>query len=1167
MKTRIVSLILILIIGADLKAQSTINGFVTDSLNNPIPDASVYLSKTTFGTLTDSKGAYTLSIPQNGVYEMITSFVGFKANSQIINANGKIQTINIRLSINMILLNEVTVSSKDKNRLKNYSQFVKLFIGETDNSHNCKILNPEDLHFYRDSQDDLLKGFSIKPIRIENKALGYLIIYDLTDFTFNFKSGFLRFAGNHYFQPLSGNKREIRLWTHDRLTAYYGSRMHLLRALYSDSLLQENFKISECKLDPVTKDCLAFIPVPGSRIRVSRSGSKIALYDSNPVFIRYTDNHPELATGLLGFQSQERESTLTFSDTLNVYQNGYFDNPYSVVWGGEMANERIADMLPFDFLPYEKLTVKPDSDLTASPIEYYLHLQQISRSPDQVFVQLDRNMYKAGDTIYFQAYIRDRFTNDFESKSISLYALLFDEKQSVADSSRFKINNSTSSGWLTIPADRHSGRYHFVAFTSMMQNYDPSDAFQLDLSVSGRDNDPDKSGSLINKSNNQPLNSPESDGQLYDLRFLPEGGTLIAGLEQRIGFNATNSKGEPVYIEGLLKTGAGNTVDTIKSGNYGPGFFFCTPQPGMYVELIRGSSKEKFWPIPDPANQGISLSIKQVDNRSFAVEIQSDSYSGEKVTVSGVMNMNQILSRELKLDKKQRIVVQTDQLPSGIAQITLFNSEMRPVAERLIYVNSDKRLKLSIIPGSDLYKPGQETELTISVTDSQGNPAEGICSISVADSISGHDPEIFTPGIEYSFNYQPYFLFNLPPKVLIKGLENLSSGDRDLMLMVYGWSKYNWDFTAEVIPDKEMSDFDILKMKILETSKKHSNIRRMDLISLEGPSIMHLLLNNYGEISLPLDSLPEVTRSVTMMPYTKDRKRVTEAMLSIPFSENYFKSKILLTPLPVVPKDEFIIPPVNYKILPVDGVIEIPEVIIKAHPENKPVYQNIYEERYKYANIVSSDPDLIRTSWDIENAIRRLIPGVDITDNAVISPHGGTSFFGHNIGFLFVLDGMPLYSNGWRTAKSISISDMASITVLEGNQARAIYGLDASGGVVFLNTMFHDPSLNKPHNKWKSQNKNDNMRLPVSIYRSNIEFYNPAKFEAENNPVFKRRSTIFWKSDIYFNGKDPVKIKYTNLKHQGPVIITVNGASVNNMVGNGKAGYVVNNNTIDFDDF
>jgi hypothetical protein len=83
------------------------------------------------------------------------------------------------------------------------------------------------------------------------------------------------------------------------------------------------------------------------------------------------------------------------------------------------------------------------------------------------------------------------------------------------------------------------------------------------------------------------------------------------------------------------------------------------------------------------------------------------------------------------------------------------------------------------------------------------------------------------------------------------------------------------------------------------------------------------------------------------------------------------------------------------------------------------------------------------------------------------------------------------------------------------------------------------------------------MLLPLSIYRPEVEFYTPSGKDIESDPMLGSRSTIFWNSQVYFNGKDPVHIKFTNSKRQGPVMITVNGASFNNYFGTGKAGYQV----------
>jgi len=81
--------------------------------------------------------------------------------------------------------------------------------------------------------------------------------------------------------------------------------------------------------------------------------------------------------------------------------------------------------------------------------------------------------------------------------------------------------------------------------------------------------------------------------------------------------------------------------------------------------------------------------------------------------------------------------------------------------------------------------------------------------------------------------------------------------------------------------------------------------------------------------------------------------------------------------------------------------------------------------------------------------------------------------------------------------------------------------------------------------------------VPIDIYRKTIEYYSPTKFDLDTDPTLQGRATILWESEVYFDGKEPVKIKYTNLNHNGPVVIIINGASVNNLIGAGRASYLV----------
>ncbi len=320
---------------------------------------------------------------------------------------------------------------------------------------------------------------------------------------------------------------------------------------------------------------------------------------------------------------------------------------------------------------------------------------------------------------------------------------------------------------------------------------------------------------------------------------------------------------------------------------------------------------------------------------------------------------------------------------------------------------------------------------------------------------------------------------------------------------------------------------------------------------------MHLFTNNLGEISLPLDSLPEITRSVTMMPDTKNEKRVTGAMFSIPYNEKFFKSNKLNIPQPLIPLNVYSKAPADQYFVFDSEVIPIQEVVIKGHSENKKVYHDKYEEMYQYAYIKSLDYNLLWTSFSLDDAVRRLIVPYRMTNEYIIlfSPH---SFFGASVPALVVQDGMPIYFHGWQSVHWIQPSEITSLTILKGTQAVALYGLAASGGVIFINTRTNDPNFMKIRTDWRLQHKKDKMLLPISIYRQDKEFYRPTKFDIEKDPEIQSRSTIYWESEVYFNGNEPVKIKYLNLKNKGPVIITINGASVNNLVGTGRAKYMVN---------
>lgn len=338
------------IFSVNLQAQTTLTGLVTDSLNQPIPYASVYLAKTTFGTMTNEKGAYSLSAPAEGTYELTASYIGYESQSQLIKLNASDKPINFRLRERPILIKEVTVKEKDKNRPQNYALFQKCFIGKSTYSPYCTIENSKDLIVYRDSENKNLIAYSIRPLIITNSALGYKIFYDLRYFRYDLQNEHLRFAGYYYFKDISNQKRANSRTMRNRLIAYYGSRTHFLRALFADSLRQENYEICNIETDSCHTKAITH-SMKEEEIRLAVSADSMSLYHFNPVMIYYTDNHPELYPLPNIFNPRSHYSVIRLNDTVQVYKNGYYSDVYNISWAGSMADDRIAEMLPYDFVP------------------------------------------------------------------------------------------------------------------------------------------------------------------------------------------------------------------------------------------------------------------------------------------------------------------------------------------------------------------------------------------------------------------------------------------------------------------------------------------------------------------------------------------------------------------------------------------------------------------------------------------------------------------------------------------------------------------------------------------------------------------------------------------------------------------------------------------------
>ncbi|MCJ7819735.1 MAG: carboxypeptidase-like regulatory domain-containing protein, partial [Bacteroidales bacterium] len=184
-------LILIFAIVSSNAFSQIIKGTVLDKNSRaPVDFAAVFFNGTFVGTNTDKNGCFELDISQNSSMPLTISALGY--NSVTLTEYYINKPISIFLETKVFGLKEVIVSGKASSwtRRINLEIFLREFLGSTLNSWNSEIVNKDDIIFYQNPGTDTLNAYSLKPIIIQNKSLGYIIYYYLDKFAYCNSNGY-----------------------------------------------------------------------------------------------------------------------------------------------------------------------------------------------------------------------------------------------------------------------------------------------------------------------------------------------------------------------------------------------------------------------------------------------------------------------------------------------------------------------------------------------------------------------------------------------------------------------------------------------------------------------------------------------------------------------------------------------------------------------------------------------------------------------------------------------------------------------------------------------------------------------------------------------------------------------------------------------------------------
>ena len=403
---------------------------------------------------------------------------------------------------------------------------------------------------------------------------------------------------------------------------------------------------------------------------------------------------------------------------------------------------------------------------------------------EKIYVHFDKGVYNPGETIWFKAYIQAGFLPSNISRNF--YAELIDPATGkLLQRKVVPVFESSTASHFDLPLNLDIPEVVFRAYTNWMLNFDSSFLYTKTLRVVT------KSDAGMAQVAAPPI-----------LKFFPEGGDLVAGLATNVAFKGTDSRGFPIKVQGVVKDAKGATVASFKSIHNGMGKFELEPAAGATYTAEWKDEKGVSYKAELPAvkNSGAVLQINGTGpRRSFVVKRSMDA-GPEMNKVFIVANIYSQVVYKATVDLSTNFMtsgmIPTDNLPSGILQVTLFNSNWQAVAERITFVNNNDYLFLADIIdlGKNLGKRGKNI-ISVEVPDTlRSNLSVSVTDLAVSDEGKEDIFSRFMLTDELKgFIYQPAYYFSSTADSVQQHLE--------LVMLTHGWRRFKWeDLAAGKVP-------------------------------------------------------------------------------------------------------------------------------------------------------------------------------------------------------------------------------------------------------------------------------------------------------------------------------------------------------------------------------
>ncbi len=436
--------------------------------------------------------------------------------------------------------------------------------------------------------------------------------------------------------------------------------------------------------------------------------------------------------------------------------------------------------LLFNFVLLLILSFKSNAQ-TATAIQNRFEAYQQNTFQEKLFVHTDKSTYLTGEILWFKIYNVDAANNKPINISKVAYVEVLDNNQIPVIQAKVALKGTGSgNGSVYIPVSVNSGNYKLRAYTNWMKNFSADNYFEKNITI-------------IN-----PLKSPEiianKSKPTYDIQFFPEGGNLVNGLTSKVAFKVVGQDGKGVNFRGAIINQHNDTIARFRPLKFGIGNFSFKPNlKDTYKALVYINTENKpiVKELPAIFDQGFVMQLADNANQ-LAVTVNSNVGQGEVYLFAHTKSTSKSIQSAALINGTAKFLIDKNILGEGISHLTVFNSDRKPVCERLYFKRPAQKVVIASNPNQEQYGVRKKVNVDISVKDLQGQPLVSDLSMSVyqIDSLQTAEPGDIVNYLWLTFDLKG----NIEsPDYYFKNKDAEADQAVDNLMLSQGWSRFKWE--------------------------------------------------------------------------------------------------------------------------------------------------------------------------------------------------------------------------------------------------------------------------------------------------------------------------------------------------------------------------------------